>query len=261
MKKLLTLLLVGCMLFTICAGLSSCMSFHQCTFSEVWAMDESYHWHRCEDENCTEISDKADHTWDEGEIKTDATQEADGIKTFTCTVCGQTKEESVAFTGMTEDEWNSAFAATVFDNLTYTEVAVMEPEGMGIQITATSIYKFTENDVMISMEIAGQTQDATYSGITAGEYKRAFYESLMPIVEFEDYQYDAETKSYVLVGEAEMESLDTTLSTSVLKFENDRLVEIKYTCQYTDAQSGILYDVDTTITFTDYGTTEPPEST
>lgn len=38
-----------------------------------------------------------EHTWDEGKITKAATKEADGEKTFTCTVCGETKKEAVKY--------------------------------------------------------------------------------------------------------------------------------------------------------------------
>jgi hypothetical protein len=41
------------------------------------------------------VLDKVAHTWDEGKITKEATKEADGEKTFTCTVCGETKTEAV----------------------------------------------------------------------------------------------------------------------------------------------------------------------
>ena len=40
-----------------------------------------------------------DHTWDNGEITTPATCTEDGVKTYTCTVCGETRTESVAASG------------------------------------------------------------------------------------------------------------------------------------------------------------------
>ena len=42
------------------------------------------------------------HSWDEGKITTEPTCVADGVKTFTCTVCNETKTETVPATGHTE---------------------------------------------------------------------------------------------------------------------------------------------------------------
>ena len=102
MKKLLSCLLVLCFVLSLSFTLVSCA--HKCEFSDEWTYDESSHWHVCRDESCVEISDKAEHTWDEGNITTVATQEQDGVKTFTCTVCSKTRTEVVAFTGLTEEE-------------------------------------------------------------------------------------------------------------------------------------------------------------
>ena len=95
MKKFLSVFLSFCLLFSFSVTLASCA--HKCEFSSEWSKDEASHWHVCTKEDCAEVADKADHTWDEGKITTIATQEADGVKTFTCTVCAQTKTESVVF--------------------------------------------------------------------------------------------------------------------------------------------------------------------
>lgn len=36
-----------------------------------------------------------DHVWDEGVVTKEATVEADGVKTYTCTICGKTKTEAI----------------------------------------------------------------------------------------------------------------------------------------------------------------------
>ena len=44
------------------------------------------------------------HTWDQGKVTTPAACETKGVKTFTCTVCGETKTEEIAALG---HEWGS----------------------------------------------------------------------------------------------------------------------------------------------------------
>ena len=61
--------------------------------STVWSKDEDNHWHDCA--NCDEIFENAVHTWDSGEVTTAATCTAKGVKTYTCTVCGQTRTEDI----------------------------------------------------------------------------------------------------------------------------------------------------------------------
>ena len=58
------------------------------------------------------------HTWDEGKVTKEATTEADGEKTFTCTECGETKVEAVNFDGATEEVWQESIAEKNFDNVT-----------------------------------------------------------------------------------------------------------------------------------------------
>ena len=37
----------------------------------------------------------AGHQWDDGKVTTEATEQAEGERTFTCTVCGETKQEAI----------------------------------------------------------------------------------------------------------------------------------------------------------------------
>ena len=41
------------------------------------------------------VSVKAEHDWDGGKITKEATETAEGVKTYTCTACGETKTESI----------------------------------------------------------------------------------------------------------------------------------------------------------------------
>lgn len=256
MKKSISLLLTVCMLLTVGSVLTSCT--HQCSFAETWTKDDTAHWHACTDETCTEISEKADHTWNEGVITTTASQEADGVKTYTCTVCQHTKTEPVAFTGMTEQEWSAAFSPLTFENFTYTETSTVETTG--ILMTTVVTQKFAGDKAWMCMEIAGQLSEQTYSGSEAEAMKETLLDSMFSILDFEDFQYDANTKTYTMVGEVYVEELGADLSTATLKFENGKLVEFKYTCQYTEPNMGMQFDAESTVTLTDYGTTVVPES-
>lgn len=51
---------------------------------------------------CTEEPEH-EHTWNEGEITTKATCTTDGVKTYKCTECGETKTEAIAATGHSYD--------------------------------------------------------------------------------------------------------------------------------------------------------------
>ena len=63
----------------------------------AWQKDETYHWKVCS--GCDEIGDKGAHTWDDGRVTTQPGAYATGVKTYTCTICSQTKTEEVPPTG------------------------------------------------------------------------------------------------------------------------------------------------------------------
>ncbi len=116
-KKALVILL-SIAVITCLFALTACA--HQHEWASEWSKDETNHWHECLDEECQEKGDLAEHAWNAGEITTPATEEATGIKTFTCTECGQTKTEEVAklnhthswATELSKDETGHWYACT-----------------------------------------------------------------------------------------------------------------------------------------------------
>lgn len=59
------------------------------TYSEEYNKDENYHWNSC---SCGEKTNIAEHEWDGGVVVSEATETTTGLKEYTCTVCGRTKE-------------------------------------------------------------------------------------------------------------------------------------------------------------------------
>ena len=73
-------------------------SSHEHNNTEAWdGKDANQHWHVCSAEGCPEGGKigAENHTWNDGEVTTAATVDAEGVKTFTCTKCGQTKTEVI----------------------------------------------------------------------------------------------------------------------------------------------------------------------
>ena len=97
MKKITTLCLVLILVLACSVALAACGG-HEHNFATEWSKDATHHWYACTDSECTEVKDKAEHTWNDGVVDPAATYEAAGTKTFTCTVsgCGQKKTETVA---------------------------------------------------------------------------------------------------------------------------------------------------------------------
>ncbi len=65
---------------------------HKHSYGTEWKSDNSNHWHEC---SCGEKSGTAAHTWDSGTVTVQPTTDKEGEKTFTCTVCGRTKTETL----------------------------------------------------------------------------------------------------------------------------------------------------------------------
>ena len=96
MKKLTSLLLAVVVCLSVCSVLTSCdEEEHTHAYETKWSNDSEYHWYACK--ICNKRLEKAAHIWDEGEVTSAATADTVGIKTFTCTVCGQTKNESLKY--------------------------------------------------------------------------------------------------------------------------------------------------------------------
>lgn len=89
--KLLALVLV---VGVIATTFACSQGTHEHKFSNEWSSDAQSHWKVCI-EKCEEISEKADHTYDGGVVTTPSTEAASGVMTYTCTVCGYKKEETI----------------------------------------------------------------------------------------------------------------------------------------------------------------------
>lgn len=175
MKKVLAVLLAVFMAATLAVGLTACddtPAEHTHEFATAWSSDETDHWHACTDENCTEVKDKAAHTWNDGEITTPATETVDGIKTFTCTVCGRTKTESVEYVPVGGETDVLAGKTFVFYNTTSDNMDADMLAAVNAQMQNSTIEFYTDgtfeiNQISISVVQTGTyTQDETDIAIT-----------------------------------------------------------------------------------------------
>lgn len=73
--------------------ISACAHKHQA--SDKWSSDENKHWHGCTDDSCDAMFDQGLHSFDDGKVTTPATEEAEGVKTYTCKTCGYGKTETI----------------------------------------------------------------------------------------------------------------------------------------------------------------------
>ncbi len=91
---IIALLMIICVMTAVCACGSD--EKHQHDYSADWTNDAKNHWHVCNGEGCDEIAGSTAHSFDEGVVTTPATEEAEGVLTKKCSVCGYEKTEAIA---------------------------------------------------------------------------------------------------------------------------------------------------------------------
>lgn len=94
-KSIFTFCAIALMLVLSLSVLTACNKNGEHNFSEEWSNDETHHWHACADKGCKEIKDKAEHSWDGGNVTVEPTTEKEGAMVYTCTVCRREKTESI----------------------------------------------------------------------------------------------------------------------------------------------------------------------
>lgn len=94
---------------------------HDHVWSTEWTYDKKAHWHECtyefNDCNITDNKEKPGyeaHTFDDGKVTKKATCKSTGVKTYTCTVCGGTKTETIPKLAHKYGSWKTVSKATVF---------------------------------------------------------------------------------------------------------------------------------------------------
>lgn len=85
MKKSKILAIVMCVIAAVaCFGFAACNGGTKHNFAATWESDRNYHWHACTDEGCKEVSDKAEHTFENGK----------------CTACERTDVSNLTVTDL-----------------------------------------------------------------------------------------------------------------------------------------------------------------
>ncbi len=91
-------------MFLFCLGFAGCQGSgdpYSHVFEARWTSDETNHWKKCTDSACVVIGQKAAHTWDSGVVTKEPAGTKKGVRIYTCTVCGRTKEVEEDFFELT----------------------------------------------------------------------------------------------------------------------------------------------------------------
>ena len=94
-KSLFTILAIALMLVLSLSVLTACNKDGKHNFAEEWSNNETHHWHACADKGCKETKDKAEHSWNGGNVTVEPTTEKEGAMVYTCTVCRREKTEKI----------------------------------------------------------------------------------------------------------------------------------------------------------------------
>ena len=94
-KSIFTFCAIALMFVLSLSGLAACNKNVEHNFLEEWSNDETYHWHACADKGCKETKDKAEHSWNGGNVTVEPTTEKEGAMVYTCTVCRREKTEKI----------------------------------------------------------------------------------------------------------------------------------------------------------------------
>ena len=298
MKKKTGLIVAACMAFAVSACAAGCSDSapesHEHSYAAAWSSDESYHWHECTSTVGTcdaPVNGKAEHSWDEGVITQEATAEADGVKTYTCTVCSKTKTETVKYVApaielkedsdfsaliseqVTEDEWKAAFeienvSIKVHDN--YYDTPDMKIKFCNGEIYACVIgaetqyfYYFNKlSDGTIVYSNGGETisvapDNESYQSVLTG-YNYALNWNYPDFSEFySSFTYDSVKGTYILNSEVTTSSSVFDGNSMRMDFAEIKIINGKLAyLRYGNYDEGTTVLNDETEYFYDFGVTE-----
>ncbi len=281
MKKIISLVMAAALLVSLGTLLIACDEEHAHAFDATWTYDETAHWHVCTGTDCVEAADRADHTFADPVVVTEATADAEGTTKQACSVCGYEKGGKIAFAGVSESKWDAMLSDANFENYTLetTGTVTTTAGGQSFMSTEKSIFKAADDKIEITLfDPSGDSDCVVYDGEIARAQKRQYSQVFLCLLrEYEHFTYDAAQKAYTvtktitisdtfktIVNDPEtgvqMVDMPITIEMRNAKatLSNDgKLLEL--VCDYTQSMSMQGNDVTlsglTTWTFSNYGAT------
>ncbi len=173
---------------------------HEHSWAKEWTFDETNHWHVCVGDGCEEVSEKAEHSWNEGVVTKEPSVALKGEKTYTCTVCGKTKVEEIIASGT---------ISTNVGALNFDDVTITLSGGMTAIINGSEKTSFTVKEVLDSKEY--KESDAIFMNINSENNE-------ISIV------WTNENHSATLNGSEVVNGAKILISDNIIKSDNNTLV-------------------------------------
>ncbi len=148
---------------TNCAEVATCTicNYEKAAGEHTWGAwvkaDEDNHKHTCS--SCNE-DETAVHTWNEGEITTEPTEDAEGVKTYTCAECGAKKTESVPVVGA---NYKFTQSASGYLSLTLVDDTVLGTDERYYVTSEIEQTIYLSNEWDVFYPINGVTENTTLS--------------------------------------------------------------------------------------------------
>jgi len=250
-KRAFTLILAAILCISTVLTLTSCGEH---TFKTEWEKDATHHWHACEDADCTEVSDKAEHTWDNGKETAFATDTENGVMTYTCTVCKQTKTEATTFNGINITQYGMAVDAATLQNVT---VAITLKSGSQ---TKSSTLKLNANEYAHTGSTLDGAVNISGEGVAAAAALRNEYLFFAKVL-YKDISYDAANKIYNTAQECtvtftdESDGTETVYKSIVMTISGTLIQTVE--AEFEVKQEGAVISSGTIeLTLSEYNTTE-----
>ncbi len=208
-RKILSCVLAFCFLIPCAIALTACGA-HEHNFSPKWESNATHHWHVCTGEDCKEKQSEDEHEWGEGVITTAPTATSDGVKTYSCTVCGYEKTETVTFLELkqvTSTQWGNALSFSGINSYTLTTKipgnsnfkSVIKCDGTKVytnqigypdDATSTKVSEEFYSKVTSGSDVKYYHYSKLYGSWICNEISSAFYEQIIPSTIFSLFQYN-----------------------------------------------------------------------